>query len=125
MHDLALTVEDAPGLLAEIGTTLGEAGVNIEGGFALTSGGRAVIHLLVQEPAKARKLLDSAGYQVDEGVEAVVLYVPGADRPGTLAKHAQRLADAGVNIRLTYFATGSRLVFIADDTVKARAALRG
>jgi hypothetical protein len=125
MYDLAVTAEDVPGLLAEIGTALGEAGVNIEGGFALTSDGRAVIHVLVEEPAKARKLLEAVGYRVDEGVEAVVLYVPGADRPGTLARHAQRLADAGVNIRLTYFATGSRLVFIADDTVKARAALRG
>jgi hypothetical protein len=125
MYDLAVTVEDSPGLLAEIGRALGDAGVNIEGGFALTGDGRAVIHVLVQEPARARELLGAVGYQVDEGTEAIVMYVAGADRPGTLARHAQRLADAGVNIRVAYFATGSRLVFVADEPIKARFALRG
>jgi hypothetical protein len=125
MYDFTVTVDDAPGMLAGIGTVLGDAGINIEGGFAVSGDGRAVVHVLIEGKAKARDLLREKGYQVDDGAEAVVVYVAGADRPGTLAKHAKRLAEAGVNIKLTYFATGSRLVFVTDDNAKARTALRG
>ena len=36
----------------------------------------------------------------------------------------QTLSDAGVNVTLTYLATGSRLVIGVDDVDKARAAMR-
>jgi hypothetical protein len=36
---------------------------------------------------------------------------------------SRKLGDAGVNIRLAYLATGTRLVFAADDLADAKAAL--
>ena len=45
------------------------------------------------------------------------------DQPGTLGKVARRIADAGVNIDMVYMSTNSRLVVVAYDLEKARAAI--
>ena len=46
------------------------------------------------------------------------------DRPGALAELLAPLAEAGIDVGLTYLATGSRLVIGVDDVDKARAAMR-
>ena len=56
-------------------------------------------------------------------VEVVVVTVD--DRPGVLGDVSRTLGDAAVNITLAYLATGTRLVFGADDLAQARAALGG
>ena len=45
------------------------------------------------------------------------------DRPGELSMIMQRLADASVNLRFLYLATGTRVVIGADDITRARAVL--
>jgi hypothetical protein len=117
--DLMVMMEDRPGALAELGRALGDAGVNLAGGCAMTSRGQGMIHLLVEEdPAAARDALKSAGIDVAEEREVVVVDVQ--DQPGTLGAQADRLTAAGVNIELMYLATGTRLVFGVDDTAAAR-----
>jgi hypothetical protein len=44
--------------------------------------------------------------------------------PGAIADLLAPLSDAGVNVNLTYLATGSRLVIGVDDVDQARAAMR-
>jgi hypothetical protein len=46
------------------------------------------------------------------------------DVPGAIAGLLAPLADAGINVNLTYLATGSRLVIGVDNVDQARAVVR-
>jgi hypothetical protein len=101
---------------------LGDAGVNIEGFCATTSGGgQSEVHVLVEDAAAAFDALEGAGIEIATEEEVAIVAV--ADRPGELGQMSRKLGDAGVNIRLAYLATNTRLVFAADDFAKAKAAL--
>ncbi|HEX6332083.1 MAG TPA: ACT domain-containing protein [Actinomycetota bacterium] len=121
--DLSVSVSDEPGGLARVAETLGAAGVNIEGIAGLGGGGAGHIHLLVQDAAGARSALEGAGFSVDGEREAVLVDASAEDRPGKLGELARAAADAGVNLTACYVATGSRIVFAADDAAALRSAL--
>ncbi|MGH2642110.1 MAG: ACT domain-containing protein [Actinomycetota bacterium] len=122
--DLAVSVADQPGGLADVGEALGNAGINIEGLCGVGLGDRGVIHLLVEDGAAARAALEGAGLKVESEAEAIVSPIPGDVRtPGTLGTMARAIADAGVNMRAVYLATGDRAVAVTDDNAKALAAL--
>ena len=119
--DFKVLLEDRPGTFANLLEPLGRAGVNVEGICGFPSEGRGVIHLMVDDPAGCREVLDAAGIEIDE--EQEVLVVQMADRPGEGAAAARRLADAGVNVNLVYMATGTRAVIGADDLDRAKGVL--
>ena len=122
--DLAVSVADQPGGLADVGEALGNAGINIEGLCGVGLGDRGVIHILVEDGAAARAALEGAGLNVESEAEAIVSAIPGDVRtPGTLGKMARAVADAGVNMRAVYLATDNRAVAVTDDNAKALAAL--
>lgn len=122
--DLAVSVADQPGGLADVGEALGNAGINIEGLCGVGLGDRGVIHVLVEDGAAARAALEGAGLNVESEAEAIVSAIPGdVKTPGTLGKMARAVADAGVNMRAVYLATGDRAVAVTDDNAKALAAL--
>jgi hypothetical protein len=77
--------------------------------------------VLVEDAAAAFGALEGAGIEIAAEEEVAVVAV--ADRPGELGQMSRKLGDAGVNIRLAYLATGTRLVFAADDFARAKAAL--
>ena len=108
-----------------MGQILGDAGVNIAGLAAFTGEGRGVIHVLVDDEAKARA--SAALHEGHMGVadEREVLVIDADDRPGTLGELARELAAANVNIDLAYttFGGGVKLVIATDDLESARAAL--
>lgn len=118
--DLAVELADRPGTLAALGEALGKAGVNIEGICGIPAGGKAIAHILVEDAAAARKVLQQAGVAVVGEQDVLVLSLQ--DRPGSLGAVARKIADAGANITLVYLATGTRLVVGASDLAKARAA---
>lgn len=121
-HDLTVVVEDRPGVLAELGEALGQAGVNLSGGCAAVDGDEGVIHLLIEDDVEqARRAIEDAGLTVRD--EREVLVVDVQDQPGTLGSYARKFAQAGVNLDLFYLATRTRLVFGAADVEKARAAV--
>ena len=119
--DLTIILEDRPGTLADLGETLGKAGINIAGGCGFPCEGKGVIHVLVDDAAAARSALEEAGFEVSN--EREVLLVEGEDQPGELGKIARRIAGAGVNIDLLYLSAGGHLVLGVDDMEKARAAI--
>lgn len=119
MHkDLVIIPEDHPGVLAAIGEAMGEAGINIHGISAFTGGGKGVVHLLVDQPARAHEVLLGLGFDVKAARDVVVADVE--DRPGQLGQVCRRLADAGINIEQAYIAGDTRLVLVVDDTARAR-----
>ena len=117
-RDLALRLTtDRPGELARVAQTLSSSGVNIEG-IAEIGG---IVHVLARDPSAARSALRAAGYTIEGELEVLVL--PLTDRPGELSMIMQRLADASINLRFIYLATGTRVVIGADDITRARSAL--
>jgi hypothetical protein len=120
--DLTVTLEDRPGALASMGEALGKAGVNIDGLCGVTVEGKGSIHILVADPAKAKRALAESKIPVAREEDVLVLDVK--DRPGELGEIGRRLAGAGVNIHLAYLATSTRLVLGVDNLQKAQTALQ-
>ena len=112
--DLAVTLaEDRPGTLAAALRCVGDAGINLDG-YAEIGG---VVHVLSPDLQKAHDTLQKAGFRIVQ--EQQVLVVAVEDEPGAAAGVFQRLAEAHINIRYSYLATGNRLVIAANDTKAA------
>ncbi|MEA2557602.1 MAG: hypothetical protein QOG88_1140 [Actinomycetota bacterium] len=117
--DLTLTVDDRPGGLASVGEALGAAGINIEGLLGIGLEGRGIIHVCVQDGAAARRALEGAGIKVEGEADAILgPPVEGAQQPGTMGVMARAVADAGVNVRVVYLATETRVVLVTDNNAK-------
>jgi len=119
--NLTVHLEDRPGMLADMGEALGNAGVNIKGICGVTCEGKGVVNILVEDAAAARSAIEGAG--LDVVAEKDVLVVDIVDRPGELGGIARRLASAGVNLELLYLTAGMELVIGVDDMEKARASV--
>ena len=116
--DLAVTLpEDRPGMLAKAIGAVGGAGINIEG-YAEMDG---VVHVLTTDLTAARRVLDQAGFRVV--TEQQVVQIPIEDQPGAAARVFQKIAEAKINVRFSYLATGNRLVIGANDLESVRKAL--
>lgn len=124
LEEIIVTVDDRPGILADIGELLGNEGVNIETLSASTHNGNGVIHLVCDDEGDATEILKSHGFKI----EAVnpVMNVTIDDRPGELGRYCRRLADHGVAIKAAYVAkrTGgeTELIFAVDDLDSAQKA---
>jgi hypothetical protein len=116
--DLTVYLEDTPGSLAGMGEVLGEAGINIDGFCGMIHEGEGHIHILVDDPSTARAVLEEFGIEVGDEQEVLVLEVE--DQPGALGRIARTIAEAGINIELSYLATNTRLVIATDDVERTR-----
>ena len=118
--DLIVELVDRPGTLADLGEALGNAGINIAGVAGFVAGGKANIHILVDDAAAARGAIEGAGLKVVDERDALVADIE--DTPGALGKIARKTADAGVNIDAVYLTAAGQLVLGVDDLEKARSA---
>jgi hypothetical protein len=108
--DLAVTLpDDRPGMLAKAIGCISAAGINIDG-YSEMSG---VVHVLTTELAATRRCLSDAGFR--EVQEQDVIVVPVSNEPGAAAHVFQRIAEAHINVRYSYMATGNRLVIAASN----------
>jgi hypothetical protein len=118
--DVAVTLPaDRPGMLARALGCVSAAGINIDG-YAEISG---VVHVLAGDLSAARDCLHAAGFRVLQDQQVVLVPVP--DEPGAAARVFQQIADAHINVRYSYLATGNRLVIAADDPQAVLAAVSG
>ena len=109
-----------------MGEALGDAGVNIEGFCATTDDGVGVVHVLVENAMVAQNALILADIKVEGEADAVIVDLTEQDagKPGTLGRVAGRVATAGINVSIAYFATGDRAVLVTSDNEKAREVLQ-
>ena len=114
MRDLHVELQNRPGALAEMGETLGRAGISIEGGGAWVVGGMGAAHFLVSDGPAARRALEAAGIRVIAETEIVTVRLR-QDVPGQLGLLTRRMADAGVNIEVLYSDHDHRLILVVDD----------
>jgi hypothetical protein len=119
MKDLAISLENRPGALAEMGDALGRAGVSIEGGGAFVVNGEGVAHFLFEDGGAARRALEADGIRVLEEREVLVQRL-NQSQPGQLGKITRRMADAGVNIEVLYSDHDHQLILVVDDLNKGR-----
>lgn len=118
---LDVAVADRPGELAKLATLLGEGHVNIDAMSAVSGEGHSYLSLLVDQPTRARQLLERAGYRCSS---RTVLVVRLADRPGALAELARKLGTAGVDVQSVVQLEGMedhvQLAIGVDNLDKAR-----
>jgi hypothetical protein len=69
--------------------------------------------VLTTDLAATRQCLNNAGFR--EVQEQDVVVVPVSDQPGAAAGVFQRIAEAHINVRYSYLATGNRLVIASSD----------
>src|ERR1700730_1333752 len=92
---LAIFLDNRPGMLARVCDALSEAKVNI---FAITTSDtvdHSVIRMVVSDTRKAMGVFEEHGTLV---VEDDVLLLEGDNKAGSLARIAHKLADAKINI---------------------------
>lgn len=109
-EDLAVTLDhDRPGTLAKALGAVSAAGINIDG-YSEMNG---VVHILTTDLTATRHCLNDAGFHILQ--EQHVVIVPVEDAPGAAARVFQRIAEAHINVRYSYLATGARLVISSTD----------
>jgi hypothetical protein len=123
---LAVFLANRPGALARVCDELAKANINIRAMATSDTIDHSVIRMVVSDPTKALMLLGEAGVLA---LESDVLTIEAENAPGTLAKIADRLASAKVNIEYAYLAgvsEGSKglMILRPSDVEKAQQALR-
>src|SRR5437667_12454606 len=119
---LAVFLANRPGALARVCEALAQAEINIHALATSDTVDHSVVRMVVSDPTKALMLLGEAGVLA---LESDVLTIETAHQPGILAKIAERLADAKVNIEYTYLAAGREaekglIILRPSDVVKWR-----
>ncbi len=119
MKNLLILLDNRPGALADMGETLGRAGVSLEGGGMFVVDGKGVANFLVEDGVEGRKALEDAGIAVLREND-VVLVKLNQDEPGQLGKLLRRMSDAGVNILTQYSDHNQQLVLVVDRLQEAQ-----
>ena len=99
---LAIFLDNRPGMLARVADALAEAKVNIYAVSTSDTVDHSVIRLVVSDYRKALHVFEERGTLV---VEDDVLMIDGSNKPGELSRIAHKLAEAKVNIEYCYCAT--------------------
>lgn len=116
--DLAVDLQaDRPGALSRAINAIATAGINIDG-YAEMNG---VVHILTTDLAATRRCLSDAGFH--EVQEQDVVVVPVTNEAGAAAGVFQRIAEAHINVRYSYLATGNRLVIASSNPQAVLAAV--
>ena len=125
MNLFTVKLKNEPGALARVAAAMASRGVDVR---ALGGGGIGevgVAMFVTDNDMATREALMATNSEFSEA-EAIVADV--VDRPGTLARLTQALADAGVNVQgavvMQWMNDRARLAFAVDDPTKAREALR-
>jgi hypothetical protein len=120
VKQISAWVEDRPGTLGAVADALGAKKVDIRAFMASSLGGKGFVRVVVDRPAVARKVFQDQGWKtsMDELVEVRI-----ADRPGALARVADKLGAAGINIHYGYVGTARSAsqvsLFLAVDAPAA------
>src|SRR5881296_316846 len=101
---LAIFLDNRPGMLARVADALAEAKINIYAIATSDTVDHSVIRLVVSDYRKALHVFEEHGTLV---VEDEVLMIDGSNKPGELAAIAHKLANAKINIEYCYSATPS------------------
>ncbi len=119
---LSLKLPNRPGALAAIARLLAEARINLAAISVDSLGRVGNVRLIVNDPSRAKSLLEEGGYAVEQ---QEMLAVRLEDRAGSFLKVLEVLAEAHVNIRSVAILVAregphSMVGLFTDDPSKAR-----
>jgi len=122
---LTVSLKSRPGVLAQLARTLADAGVNIVTLSADAVSGRGKIRVVVNDAVTAKRALRRAKYRFSEEPAFVVRL---RNKPGALARVAEKVAKGRVNIKSAYATTAGRgsatVVLTVGSVAKARKIVR-
>jgi hypothetical protein len=122
-----ITAENKLGMLAQVASVLGTAGVNIKAFSAPDVSGTSALRVLVADVDRAREALKASKIKFKE---ETALLLSLENKPGALGEVAEHLKDARINIICGY-CTPSRegrraiVVLTVSNSDKALEVLRG
>ena len=124
---LALFLSNRPGALARVCDALAKAEINIHALATSDTIDHSVVRMVVSDPTKALMLLGESGVLA---LENDVIMIEGDNAPGMLARIAERLGKAEVNIEYAYLAASPKadrglIILRPSDVDKAQRALQG
>ena len=126
MTEFTIRLPNNPGALAALAEQMGAAGVNIEALAGFATDGEGLVHLMVDEEATARAVLQRTGVSFSER-RVLTTILP--HELGALGAMTRSLADAGVNIDAVYLLRsrpdGLEFAFGVDDAAPADRRLAG
>jgi len=123
---LAVFLANRPGALVRVCEAMAKAEINIHALATSDTIDHSVVRMVVSDPTKALMLLGEAGVLA---LESEVLMIETQNEPGVLAKIAERLAEAKVNIEYAYLAGSPNapqglIILRPSDVDKAQRTLR-
>ena len=124
MNAFIVDLKNRTGELARITEAIAPKGINITGFSGATCGDNGTVVLTTSDEAATRRTLTEAKFNFKE-TELVVTAL--RDQPGSLAKIARKLADAGVNIEaavpIGMAGADVHVAFATSDPAKAKTAV--
>ena len=122
MNRIIVLARNEVGVIADISRALSDEGINIETIDAEELDGKGIVTLTTDAYDDALRVLTDAGFKTVSD-HSLVLRIP--DKPGALAKIAERFKSAGVNIQSLHIverqAHHTIVALSADDRGKAEA----
>jgi hypothetical protein len=99
VKQLAVTLDNRPGALAQLCSELAKMAINIGGVSVCEAKPAGLVRLLVSDLDAARKVCDTLrlSYVVEDAL-AVIL----GHRPGALGRLTRKLAEKGINVEYLY-----------------------
>src|SRR5262249_13085437 len=112
-------LQDRPGALADMGETLGAAGISLEGGGVFAHEGEGIAHFLVEDAHEARQALEAKGIEV-AAVNDVLIQRLKQDIPGQLGKICRLMENNNMNIWVQYSHHHTQTILVVDDFERAK-----
>jgi len=119
MKDLEIILKNKVGSLALMGETLGKNKISLEGGGVFQNGEFSIAHFLVEEPERAKVVLEEVGIKVLK-INDVIIQKLRQDVSGQLGMFCRKLADADVNILTQYSDHFNQLIVVVDNYEKGK-----
>ncbi len=119
MKDLEIILKNKVGSLALMGETLGKNKISLEGGGVFQNGKFSIAHFLVEEPERAKVVLEEVGMEVLK-INEVIIQKLRQDVSGQLGMFCRKLADANVNVLVQYSDHSNQLIVVVDNYEKGK-----
>ena len=126
IKQISVFIENKTGKLAEVTKYVAEHNINMKALSVADSHDFGILRIICENHDDAVAVIKNGGYVV---AETEVLAVEISDKPGSLAKILEVLAEAGVFVEYTYAflsvknAGHAYMIFRVDDNALASAAL--
>ncbi len=126
VSQLLLTLEDKPGLLAQISDLIASNNINIDNMYAYSKEGKAYFMIITNNNEEIKNIFKAKKWKVDE---EYVITVDLENRPGALRNIAVQLKEKKINIKYCYGTSYEgegpcHFIFKAEDNNKALLSLK-